>query len=160
MKSGCRLLRAPEDYGLVGTVFDIFHHRLQETSRYYPSSKVRDHIERYTPHFFTDVLDGKEDFQLIGHITSSRLDGFLLGSDDSLRHLAYINWIMAGISGRGIGSELIEHFVEKCKKNGFNSIGLCVSAKNLGAIKLYEDFGFKVVSAYDKKRMFDMKLLI
>jgi ribosomal protein S18 acetylase RimI-like enzyme len=160
MVSKCRLLSAPEDYKLVGTLFDIFHHRLRETSRYYSSSKVRDHIERYTPHFFTDVLEGKEDFQLIGHMNPNGLDGFLLGSDDPLRHLAYINWIMAGVSGMGIGSELIEDFVEKCKKNGFNSIGLCVSAKNLGAIKLYEDFGFKIVSAYDRKRMFDMKLSI
>jgi hypothetical protein len=51
MVSKCRLLSAPEDYKLVGTLFDIFHHRLRETSRYYSSSKVRDHIERYTPHF-------------------------------------------------------------------------------------------------------------
>lgn len=160
MESACRLLRAPEDYGLVGVVFDIFQDRLKGTSKYYSSSKVRDHAETHNPHFFRDVIEGKEDFELIGHLNQNRLNGFLLGSEDPQRHLAYINWVMARVSGRGIGSELIKHFIEHCRGKDFNSVSLCVSAKNLKAINLYENFGFRVISTYDKKRMLDMKLQI
>ncbi len=47
--------------------------------------------------------------------------------------------------GRGIGTKLLQHYLEEVKQQGFRKVSLSVDASN-PASKLYERLGFKVVS--------------
>lgn len=54
-------------------------------------------------------------------------------------------------SGRGIGTVMMEHCLEWAQVGGINRIELEVHSDALGAIRLYQRFGFEVVSAETAK---------
>lgn len=45
----------------------------------------------------------------------------------------------------GIGTSLLNHLIERSKRDSVHQIWLEVSTKNTPAIKLYEKFGFKIM---------------
>lgn len=47
---------------------------------------------------------------------------------------------------KGNGSIMLEDLIRIARENGAKEISLEVSTKNLNAIKLYEKFGFKIIS--------------
>ncbi|MBS3081812.1 GNAT family N-acetyltransferase [Candidatus Pacearchaeota archaeon] len=158
MKNQCRFLMAPEDYQLVIPASEIFLDRLNDTSNHYPAERVRKYFEHYTPEFFRELIEGSNNYGLLAHFDDRSIDGILIGSNDcSSSNQAHINWIMVASSGRGIGSKLINCFLDDAQEKGARSAILNVSKKNEKAIRLYEKLGFKVNSKYSKGKMLNMK---
>lgn len=50
--------------------------------------------------------------------------------------------------GEGIGRILVEHAVEVCRERGVRRALLAVRASNLGAIRLYRHYGFRVIGSH------------
>ena len=48
--------------------------------------------------------------------------------------------------GKGIGTQLLKHIKQYGKENDCTDIYLTVNEENVSAIKMYEEFGFKVKS--------------
>jgi len=61
---------------------------------------------------------------------------------------AYVNFLSVKpeFRGSGIGSQLLEFYIQHAKKNQLSCLFLDVSFKNTRAISLYEQFGFKIIS--------------
>ena len=54
--------------------------------------------------------------------------------------------ILSKYSGQGIGRTILSECLEKCSRIGIHTVLLNVDVDNYRAIKLYERFGFKVIS--------------
>jgi ribosomal protein S18 acetylase RimI-like enzyme len=53
--------------------------------------------------------------------------------------------VKAEYRGRGIGAALIKTFIDEMKEKGIKGVSLSVDPGNLGAVRLYQRFGFKEV---------------
>ena len=60
----------------------------------------------------------------------------------------------------GIGTELTQFTLEKCKQLGFDSVWLTVNVSNFFAIKLYKKFGFEYCDMDKCERMMRIKLTL
>ena len=52
----------------------------------------------------------------------------------------------------GLGKDLLNAFIEKCREKGYQSIFLSVETDNKPAIALYEKLGFKIIKTYSEGR--------
>ncbi len=59
----------------------------------------------------------------------------------------------------GIGTELTQFTLEKCRQLGLESVWLTVSVSNFFAIKLYKKFGFEYCDMDKCERMMRIKLI-
>ena len=71
--------------------------------------------------------------RIIGNIGSTNYNG--------LADLGML--LLPEYRGRGIGSKLVEHLIQWCRKQGCHKISLEVWPHNRAAIQLYEKFGFQ-----------------
>jgi ribosomal-protein-alanine N-acetyltransferase len=53
--------------------------------------------------------------------------------------------VKKGYRSRGLGSNMMNHFVSLCRSLGFTSIRLEVRESNMGAISFYNRHGFRIV---------------
>lgn len=51
---------------------------------------------------------------------------------------------------KGIGTQLMKHLIEDCRKNGFKVLIACITANNEASIKMHEALGFKQVSYFSQ----------
>ena len=54
--------------------------------------------------------------------------------------------------GMGLGSTLLNAFIEACRANGYRSVVLSVEKENLPAITLYERAGFRIIKTFSEGR--------
>ncbi|OHV76427.1 N-acetyltransferase [Rhizobium sp. LCM 4573] len=54
-------------------------------------------------------------------------------------------WVDPAFQGRGVGSALVRHFLERVAIEGFSVAKIHTRASNSSAIRLYERRGFKIV---------------
>ncbi len=62
--------------------------------------------------------------------------------------------VIAAARGRGVGSQLIEATLAHARRFGLERIELQVFTSNLGAIKLYQRFGFVIEGTHPKHARF------
>lgn len=55
-------------------------------------------------------------------------------------------------SGKGVGKDLLNTFIEKSREEGYRSVVLSVETDNKPAIALYEKSGFKITKTYSEGR--------
>ena len=82
----------------------------------------------------------------------SEIVGFLLGGYTALPRQAHILSIaiLQEYRGMGLGRKILNHFVDTIKKLNYNSVKLEVNVNNQKAIKMYEEFNFKIESKVRK----------
>ena len=70
----------------------------------------------------------------------------------NLYERAELNYIFVdnNFRNQGIASLLIEDMIRECQKNNIDTIDLEVNSLNEAAIKLYQKYGFKVISIRKK----------
>jgi len=82
---------------------------------------------------------------LTGRVSEEVL-GFLLGriipDEAEILRLA----VRPSFWRRGLGSKLLENFLERMRKHRIKRVFLEVSTQNEGALKLYQKFGFKILA--------------
>ena len=78
--------------------------------------------------------------------------GFLLGGYTALPRQAHILSIaiLQKYRGRGLGKKILTHFINTTKRLNYISIKLEVNVDNHKAIKMYEEFNFKIESKIRK----------
>jgi ribosomal-protein-alanine N-acetyltransferase len=78
--------------------------------------------------------------------------GFLLGGYTALPKQAHILSvaILQEYRGKGLGKKILTHFLNTIKRLNYNSVKLEVSVDNHKAIKMYEEFNFKIESKIRK----------
>lgn len=79
---------------------------------------------------------------------NTELAGFAaIYCNDDRKNYSFITNIsvMEKYTRQGIAKELLYQVISHCKSLGFREIGLEVHSDNVGAIKIYEKFGFKQV---------------
>jgi ribosomal-protein-alanine N-acetyltransferase len=81
-----------------------------------------------------------------------KIIGFLLGGYTALPKQAHILSvaILQEYRGKGLGKKILTHFINTTKRLNYNSIRLEVSVDNHKAIKMYEEFNFKIESKIRK----------
>lgn len=80
--------------------------------------------------------------EIIGEATLNRLPRRMRHRGDFSIAVAKAYW------GKGIGSRLLAHILAFARENGFSIIDLQVRCDNLGAIHLYEKYGFQRLCTY------------
>jgi len=83
---------------------------------------------------------------------SSEIVGFLLGGYTPIPKRAHILSIavLEEHRGQGLGRQLLTYFLDSIRKLGYQSVKLEVNIDNYKAIKLYEEFNFKIESRIRK----------
>lgn len=66
---------------------------------------------------------------------------------------------VSGYSGQGIASKLLQQCIDRSIEQGFWSIGLEVNKQSLGAVRLYQKFGFTAVNETDTMLKMNLSLL-
>ncbi len=57
---------------------------------------------------------------------------------------------------QGIGTQLMRHLIEDCRRQGYHALVACVTADNLPSIHLHQHLGFRQVSRFSEVgRKFD-----
>jgi ribosomal-protein-alanine N-acetyltransferase len=83
---------------------------------------------------------------------SDKIIGFLLGGYTPIPKRAHILSIavLEELRGQGLGRHLLTYFLNSIRKLGYQSVKLEVNIDNHKAIKLYEEFNFKIESKIRK----------
>ena len=80
---------------------------------------------------------------------------FSTSNHDSIKNdaveLTYIG-VSSEQRGMGLGSTLLNAFIEACRANGYRSVVLSVEKENLPAITLYERAGFRIIKTFSEGR--------
>ena len=89
-------------------------------------------------------------------VTVVEIDGQILGTahmgpnrDGPGAHVANASYMVADAArGRGVGRALVVDSLERLKAQGFEALVFnAVAASNRGAIRLYEDLGFRILGS-------------
>lgn len=119
-------------------------------------SKVYDVERKSFPFPFGEVLIGNifytaPELCFVIEVDSS-IVGFLLGGYTAIPKRAHILSIavLEQYRGQGLGREILTYFLNSIRKLGYLGVKLEVSIDNHKAIKLYEEFGFKIESRIRK----------
>ncbi len=79
------------------------------------------------------------------------LIGFLMGALTSPKEARVLIFVVdREHRGKGIGTKIMETFLERCRAKGIKKVRLEVKTRNENAIKLYERFGFRIVDTLEK----------
>ena len=80
---------------------------------------------------------------------------FSTSSHDAIENgaveLTYIG-VSSEQRGMGLGSTLLNAFIEACRTSGYRSVVLSVEKENLPAITLYERAGFRIIKTFSEGR--------
>lgn len=77
-------------------------------------------------------------------------------SYEGLTHVGVMGMgILSAYRGKGLGTQLLEKAIEHAKLNGIEKVELDVYESNVGAIALYEKFGFVLEGRRIKSRKLD-----
>ncbi|HZM24199.1 MAG TPA: GNAT family N-acetyltransferase [Anaerolineales bacterium] len=87
-------------------------------------------------------------WQLVSSVVSSSTE--IEMKRDSIE-LTYIG-VALNHRSIGLGKDLLNAFIEKCREKGYQSIFLSVETDNKPAIALYEKLGFKIIKTYSEGR--------
>ena len=72
--------------------------------------------------------------------------------EDGMMCMFYDICVHREYQGRGIGSLIMNHLIEKIKNNHYYSIGLFIEDDNPTATEFYKRFGFKTVEGMELKK--------
>jgi len=89
--------------------------------------------------------------EFITAFDGSKLIGFLMGALTSPKEARILIFVIdREHRGKGIGTEIMETFLERCKGKGIKRVRLEVKTTNKNAIELYKRFGFRIVDTLNK----------
>jgi len=105
---------------------------------------------------FNDIFSSKNNILLVAE-ENKKVAGFLYGTFQGKKNKGkgYIEVIFVSKKHRncGIASNLIKDFIKSTKNKGYHKIQLSVNIKNINALKLYEELGFKIFKYELKKKI-------
>jgi ribosomal-protein-alanine N-acetyltransferase len=84
--------------------------------------------------------------------SNKNIIGFLMGGYTAIPKRAHILSIavLEEYRGQGLGRKILTHFLNSIRKLGYLSVKLEVNIDNYKAIKLYEEYNFKIESRIRK----------
>lgn len=96
-------------------------------------------------------------------IENGLIKGMVAGyTDNIIDGMAYI--ALVGVRekcrGNGIASKLIKQFIATAKKKGINKVHVYTDSRNINAIKMYENLGFKTFYCKNEIRPMDKHYLL
>lgn len=130
-----------------------------------PSAGPSSQLRRFHPHdipvigeIVRDSLHENYDNSLYLSLGQQWPDGFLVAADALGRPVGFLLGVMQvdregrilmfavdrGHRGRGIGTQLMRAFLERCRTQGLRRVTLEVRVSNATAIRFYTDFRFSV----------------
>ncbi len=113
-------------------------------------------LDKYAQKLLTNAV-------IICEYDSSQLIGFAaFYANNTHAKKAYLSMLAVDATkqGRGIGSSLLKSSIEYLKRTGFYSFDLEVHKMNIHAIKLYENFNFKIFSETESSFLMSCNILI
>jgi L-amino acid N-acyltransferase YncA len=123
-------------------VIDIFNHYVENSFAAYPESKV--------PYEFFDVLlKMAEGYPtVVARDEDGRIMGFgMLRAHNPMptfSHTAEVTYfIKPEYTGKGLGTSMLQHLIEKGKEANITSVLANISSLNEGSIAFHEKHGFK-----------------
>jgi GNAT superfamily N-acetyltransferase len=152
----CRVLGL-EDQAIVPAFVGILQARLKDLAQLDHGTSIVEASQKYTQEYILANLHPRGEKRFVGHFNPS-LDGILVEEPDQYQgedfvvKMAVINWVMAQISGRGIGTELILDSISRARAREDDVVKLSVFTKNIKARTLYERLGFELNQEYDEGR--------
>ena len=162
----CRIL-TPEDAGLIPAYLSVLRSGIDSIANLYPPGKSEEFKAEYTPESLRPYLVQNPERRLLAHFSGNSLDGILIEGFDTISreqeftiNRTLIKWIVAGTTGFGIGSRLIEDCIARAITERKDLISLAVSSKNDNAERLYQRLGFQADGHFDEDRMLLMHFLI
>lgn len=133
---------------------DIQKHLLECQDSFIPPLSSTVNIDEYSRKIFASAftVEAWEQEKLIGFIA--------VYLNDPQKNMGFITNVslLTEFKGKGIASKLLESCVDSARKSGFKFIKLEVAVMNDNAIKLYEKYGFKIVSTENNKHTMQLML--
>ena len=59
-------------------------------------------------------------------------------------------YLSAGSTGKGVGTQLMRHLVQQCRRQGYRALIACITEGNLASDALHRKLGFRPVSRFEK----------
>ncbi|MBT3865812.1 GNAT family N-acetyltransferase [Candidatus Woesearchaeota archaeon] len=139
----CRIL-VSDDAVLVPDYVAMFHKALRDVRHLYDESPLERSKNKYTEEYIERNLGTNSKNRFVAHFTDESLDGLLIEGFDSLNgERTTIDWVIAEVKSRGIGTRLIKDCIARAKVENKDMVALSVSKKNIEARRLYEKLGFR-----------------
>lgn len=125
----------------------MIYNQIEDMIREEQKLKGKDFIDVGNLNNYIDKIKNKA--ELIAHIVEGVCVGFIaFYANDETQENAFITMVMirSDMRGRKIAGSLLTAVLENLKSRGFKFCNLEVRTNNTNAIKLYENFGFKIKS--------------
>lgn len=125
----------------------MIYNQIEDMIREEQKLKGKDFIDVGNLNNYIDKIKNKA--ELIAHIVEGVCVGFIaFYANDEAKENAFITMVMirSDMRGRKIAGSLLTAVLENLKSRGFKFCNLEVRTNNTNAIKLYENFGFKIKS--------------
>jgi len=125
----------------------VIYNQIEDMVREEQKLKGKDFIDVGNLNNYIDKIKNKA--ELIAHIVEGVCVGFIaFYANDETQENAFISMVMirSDMRGRKIAGSLLTAVLENLKSRGFKFCNLEVRTNNTNAIKLYENFGFKIKS--------------
>lgn len=125
----------------------MIYNQIENMIREEQKLKGKDFIDVGNLNNYIDKIKNKA--ELIAHIVEGVCVGFIaFYANDETQENAFITMVMirSDMRGRKIAGSLLTAVLENLKSRGFKFCNLEVRTNNTNAIKLYENFGFKIKS--------------
>jgi [ribosomal protein S18]-alanine N-acetyltransferase len=104
-----------------------------------------------SPWTLADYRDelARRDSEMIAAVNGSKLAGFIVGrrvpasgQENGIDAEIYNIGVARGFQDSGVGSRLLENFIERCRQAGVRDIWLEARSANTKAVRFYKRFGF------------------
>lgn len=106
--------------------------------------------EVFKPELYTSISDAWHEAFLVVE-AGQTIGGVLIGIHDGpLTGRILIMVVEPSLRGRGVGTRLMQLFMQRCLERSFRSISLEVRASNVGAQNFYHLHGFRPVGLLQK----------
>ncbi|MBS3168373.1 GNAT family N-acetyltransferase [Candidatus Woesearchaeota archaeon] len=126
---------------------EFYRSELDKLAEHYSPEELKGHKQKRTPEYFRGIIKDPAKSVDIVLSESGDLEAILEGvvhQDGNLK-IADLLWVLANNKGKGLGTQLIQHYIEE-QKDKADIVALTVSKTNTKAIRLYERLGFNYVN--------------
>lgn len=125
----------------------MIYNQIEDMIREEQNLKGKDFIDVGDLNNYVDKIRNRA--ELITHIVEGACVGFIaFYANDEAKENAFVTMVMirSNMRGKKIASSLLTAVLENMTSRGFKFCNLEVKTNNTNAIKLYENFGFKIKS--------------
>lgn len=144
-----RKVIASTDAGEIADIYRWYVENSTATFEVQPlsESQMRKRIEEIASRYPCFVWE--EEGRILGYCYAHRWKNYA-AYDITLETTIYL---APGITGQGIGRELMRTLIDECRERGVGSLIACITAENEGSCRFHESLGFGQVSDFRKVGM-------